>query len=130
MNRNNLWKFIFVIAVLVWSFYEIYPPTPRNLATEFKEKAYKKDATFTNILERLDKLQQANPERAYANLVDAIGTNDIVTYFPNYKEAVKNEANPSRAVLNRLQRDAAGKIKLGLDLQGGTQFLVGVDYSK
>ena len=29
--------------------------------------------------------------------------------------------------MNRLQRDAAGKIKLGLDLQGGTSFLVEMD---
>ena len=29
--------------------------------------------------------------------------------------------------MNRLQRDAAGKIKLGLDLQGGTEFLVEMD---
>jgi SecD/SecF fusion protein len=40
---------------------------------------------------------------------------------------VKSEADPSRAVLNRLQQDAAGKIHLGLDLQGGTSFLVGMD---
>jgi SecD/SecF fusion protein len=32
--------------------------------------------------------------------------------------------------LNRLQREVAGKIKLGLDLQGGTSFLVEMDMSK
>ena len=29
--------------------------------------------------------------------------------------------------MNHLQRDAAGKIKLGIDLQGGTSFLVEMD---
>ena len=29
--------------------------------------------------------------------------------------------------MNQLQRDAAGKIKLGIDLQGGTSFLVEMD---
>ncbi|EEF58714.1 protein translocase subunit SecDF [Pedosphaera parvula] len=130
MNRNNLGKFIVVILVIAWAFYEMYPPTSRNLATEFETKAVaqRRDAEFTNIVTHLQKLQQANPERAYANLIDAIGTNDIARYFPMYD--VKAEANPNRAVLNRLQRDAAGKIRLGLDLQGGTSFLVGVDYSK
>jgi len=34
---------------------------------EFKDKAIgsRKDAAFTNILERLEKLQQTNPQRAF-----------------------------------------------------------------
>jgi SecD/SecF fusion protein len=128
MNRNNLWKFIFVVLVILWSFYEMYPPTPRNLAAEFQEKAVRPDAAYTNIVERLQKLQAAHPERAYANLKEAIGTNDITRYFPQYE--ISGELDPNRAVLTRLQREAAGKIKLGLDLQGGTSFTVGVDYSR
>ena len=34
---------------------------------------------------------------------------------------------PNTFILNQLQRDASGKIKLGLDLQGGTSFLVEMD---
>ena len=127
MNRNNFWKFVLVISVFVWSLLEMYPPTNRNLVQEFKDKAVesRKDAAFTGIVDRLDKLQSAKPEETYANLVLAIGTNDITRYFPMYE--VKNELHPDRAVLNRLQQDAAGKIKLSLDLQGGTSFLVGMD---
>jgi len=128
MNRNNLWKFIIVVVVVAWSFIEMYPPIGRDLVQEFKDKAIgsRKDATYTNILETLDKLQQKNPQRAFANLIDAVSTNDITVYFPQFPEA-KNEAKPSRAILNRLQQDAAGKIHLGLDLQGGTSFLMGMD---
>lgn len=128
MNRNNLWKFIIVVLVVVWSFIEMYPPVGRDLVQEFKDKAIgsRKDAAYTNILERLEKLQQKTPQRGFGNLVEAVGTNDITVYFPQFPE-VKSEADPSRAVLNRLQQDAAGKIHLGLDLQGGTSFLVGMD---
>ena len=35
-----------------------------------------------------------------------------------------NQSDPTTFILNRLQRDASGKIKLGLDLQGGTAFLL------
>ena len=35
--------------------------------------------------------------------------------------------HPDRVFLNRLQREAAGKIRLGLDLQGGTSFLVSME---
>jgi SecD/SecF fusion protein len=124
-NRNNRWRFVFVVLVVVWSFYEMYPPVGRNLAKEFQAKAVRKDKNFSEIVERLQNLQQERPERAFANLVEAVGTNDIARYFPSYE--VKEERNPSRAVLNRLQKDAAGRIKLGLDLQGGTSFLVGMD---
>jgi SecD/SecF fusion protein len=127
MNRNNLGKFIIVVAVLVWAFVEMYPPVGRNLAAYFQEKAVdsRKDAAFTNIVDNLEKLQQASPQRGFANLVDAVGTNDITPYFPFYD--VSAARNPSRAVLDHLQRDAAGKIKLGLDLQGGTAFVVSLD---
>ena len=128
MNQNNnLWKFILVVGVLVWSAYEMYPPTSRNLAVEFREKAVRQDDAFKGIVAKLDKLQTDNPARTYANVSDAVGTNDLTRYFPFYE--VKGELNPKRAILNHLQRDAAGKIKLGLDLQGGTSFLVGMDTS-
>ena len=41
--------------------------------------------------------------------------------------SAKNQLHPTTFILNQLQRDASGKIKLGLDLQGGTSFLVEMD---
>ena len=125
MNQNNLGKFILVLVVLVWSLYEAYPPVGPNLADEFAARGVKRDQTFTNIVQRLEKLQAAAPQKTFANIQDAVGTNDITKYFPFYE--VKNDLNPTRAVLDRLQRESAGKIKLGLDLQGGTSFLVEMD---
>jgi len=73
-------------------------------------------------------LQQARPEREFANLQEAIGTNTIKPYFPFFD--AKNQVYPNTFILNQLQRDASGKIKLGLDLQGGTSFLVEMDTNK
>ena len=127
MKQNNLGKLVLVLAVIVWAFIEMYPPVGRNLAEFFQEKAVasRKDAAFNGIVERLDQLQQTAPQRGFANLVEAVGTNAITNYFPFYD--VSNEHNPTLAVLNHLQKDAAGKIKLGLDLQGGTAFVVATD---
>ncbi|MBI2946832.1 MAG: protein translocase subunit SecD, partial [Verrucomicrobia bacterium] len=80
------------------------------------------------IVQQAQKLQQANPQRTYANLVEAVGTNDLTRYFPGIK--IKDEPNPNRAILLQLQRNSAGRIKLGLDLQGGTSLLVALDTSK
>ena len=129
MIRNNLWRFIIIVAVLVWSAVQIYPPTGTDLNTMFRTKAFNRDDAYQGIIARLDVLQKASPDRQFVNLTEAISTNSIVKYFPFYEDA-KQKPEPTRYILNQLQREGAGKIKLGLDLQGGTSFLVGVDFSK
>ncbi len=103
----------------------MYPPTSRGLVQEFETRAMNRDTNFTGIVDRLQPLQQARPEREFANLQEAIGTNNITPYFPFFD--ANNKVHPNTFILNQLQRDASGKIKLGLDLQGGTSFLVEMD---
>ena len=127
MSRNNTWRFVIIVLVVAWSIFEFYPPQGKDLATMFREKAVQTDDTFKTILTRLDDLQKENNARQFGNVMDAIGTNDVQKYFPFY-DAARTNAEPTRYILNQLQREGAGKIKLGLDLQGGTSFLVGLDF--
>ncbi len=129
MNQKHLWQLLVIVFVVAWSAVEITPPRGRDLLADFEGKARNKDAAFSNIVARAAQLQKELPGRTYGNLKDAVGTNDITPYFA-HRISVKGEKSPSAFVLNRLQREAAGKIKLGLDLQGGTSFLVGMDTSK
>jgi SecD/SecF fusion protein len=124
-TQRNRWKLVLVLSVIAWSLYEMYPPVGRSLAKQFQATAVGKDANFSAIVGRQQELQRERPDRSFANMVEAVGTNDISRYFPALE--AKNQANPTRAILNRLQQQAAGRIKLGLDLQGGTSFLVGID---
>jgi len=122
--------FCALIAFLVLgSLWEMYPLTNRSLIKEFQDKAdlTAQDAVFRDIVKQAEALQAAKPDptREFADLQSAIGTNDIQKYFP-YNN-VKGQDNPNYALLNILQRKAAGKIKLGLDLQGGTEILVSLD---
>jgi SecD/SecF fusion protein len=126
--RNNFWKWVFVALVVVWSLYEIYPPRGRDLVQVFRERAVNRDIGFSNIVYQVSELQRERPDRAFGNLQDAIGTNDITRYFPFFN--VREEIRPTTVILNRLQREAAGRIKLGLDLRGGTAFMVEMDTSK
>ena len=128
MNRNNLWRFVLVVLVVLWSLYELYPPQPRDLLLVFREKSQVRDTNFTAILRKAQDLQKAMPEKPYDNLMEAIGTNDITRYYPFY--GAKNELHPTTFIMNRLQRQAAGRIRLGLDLQGGTSFLVSMDTNR
>jgi SecD/SecF fusion protein len=122
MNRNNFWRFILVLLVVLWSLYELYPPTPRDLLKHFRERAIHSDTNFLAIVEKAQSLQKSRPEAPYDDLKEAVGTNDLTKYFPFFE--AKNEVNPNTYILNRLQRETAGRIRLGLDLQGGTSFLV------
>ncbi len=128
MNRNHFWKFALIVFVVAWAIYELYPPSGRSLVQVFRERAVARDAAYTNIVDQLQTLQKERPDREYGNLVEAIGTNDITKYFPFFN--ARNELNPTSHVLNRLQREAAGRIRLGLDLRGGTSFLVEMDTSR
>ena len=128
MKRNNRWRWLLVVFIVAWALWEIYPPTNRDLLEEFKSRAVNPDTNFTAILSRAQQLEQQAPGRSFTNLLQAVGTNDLTRYFPFVD--VASETEPTLAILHHLQRDAAGKIKLGLDLQGGTSFLVEMDTNK
>ena len=120
-----------LIAFLVLgSLWEMYPLTNQSLIQEFKDKsrrAPRRTRSSIRSSARPRSLQAAKPDpsREFTDLLTAIGTNDIQPYFP-YNN-VKGQENPTYALLNVLQRKAAGKIHLGLDLQGGTEFRVSLD---
>jgi SecD/SecF fusion protein len=96
------------------------------LIQQFASRAEATDATFTNILQRAESIRKADTNiTAFAALSRAIDTNDIQNYFP-FIDA-NAQIHPTTFILNQLQRDASGKIKLGLDLQGGTSYLVQMD---
>jgi SecD/SecF fusion protein len=127
MNRNHFWKLAFILLVLVWSVYEMYPPTSRDLIDYFRTKARvnrEESTAFNAIVQRAQELEKERPGQAYTNLRDAIGTNDIARYFLYMFPDAAKEAHPTLTVLNGLQRKGAGRIHLGLDLQGGISFLV------
>src|SRR5262245_8834669 len=129
MNRNLFWRFFFVVLIVAWAAWYTYPPQARNLIDVFEEKAVTRGetnalTTLRAIVAEARKLDRENPTRTFANLRQAIGTNEITHFFPAIK--VPGEKDPARAVLQKLQQKSAGQIKLGLDLQGGTSFLVRV----
>ena len=122
MNRNNKLRWIIVLLVTVWAVFELTPPTPRNLIQEFQSLASATDANFNAIVTQAQAMQATNASNPFGNLRAAVGTNDLRKYFPAIN--VEGEEDPNAKILNRVQRSAAGQIRLGLDLQGGTEFLL------
>src|SRR6516162_144486 len=127
MKQNNFGRFLLVVAIILWSLYEVYPPTSRSLVQEFSRQGIGQDATFKAIVAQAEAMKTAGTNEFVA-LQLAAGTNEIQKYFPFIP--AQNQVRPNLFILNRLQRDSLGRIKLGLDLQGGTSFLVEMDTSK
>jgi len=130
MTRNNTWRFIIVVLVVLWSLYEAYPPTNGDLIAQFEKRAVVPagDTTVSNILAVARENAKGDTDKAYASLLDAIGTNDITAYFPSFDS--KAQDRPTAYIVGRLQREVAGRIKRGLDFQGGTSILVEMDMSQ
>ena len=93
MNRNNFWRLVLVVLVILWSLYELYPPEGRDLVVYFREKAVGRDPAFSTIYSNVMTLQRATPEKPYDNLAAAIGTNDITRYFPSL--GAKDQLHPT-----------------------------------
>jgi SecD/SecF fusion protein len=130
MKRNNLWRFLLVILIVAWALFESYPPTNQDMIQAFRSQAGNVDATFGDIVAKAQELSQKRPDREYANLQEAIGTNDITRYFPQFTNSPAARTHPTIAILNRIQHDAMGRIHLGIDLQGGVSFLVQMDTNR
>ena len=130
MKPGYYWKWLLVIFLAAWAISEITPPWSASLIDQFEQDATPgADASKTlleSVVAEARKKEEASPGRTYANLFDAIGTNDIRGLFPEIKIA-EDEDQPVKVVLNELQQRAAGQIRLGLDLQGGVSFTVAME---
>ncbi len=125
MKNPFLWLAA-TIGILVWSAFELYPPTNRDLIGQFEREAENtQDPVFKSILSKAHDLAAQPGARSYTALLSAAGTNSLERYFPRVEIPAGKETN--RVILNRLQKNALGKVKLGLDLQGGMSFVVKMD---
>ncbi len=133
MNRSLLWRFLLIVFIVAACITFAWPPSNRPIIEVFKEKLQKSDTNMNAVLKKFDELQKANPQSEFKNLKEAVGTNDLTRYFDyDFKNAADASAlkDPNGAILNWIQRSAAGKIRLGLDLQGGSSFLVRMQTGK
>jgi SecD/SecF fusion protein len=117
-----------VLLAVGWSAWEIYPPTDRDLIEHFEDRAVNVDDEFNRIVAEARELRAGMRERSFSSLLEAAGTNDLRRYFPMLD--VRGESEPQVALLHQLQHESAGSIRLGLDLRGGTSFLVQMDTNR
>ncbi|MFN0067933.1 MAG: protein translocase subunit SecD [Limisphaerales bacterium] len=134
MKNRIIWVGATLFAV-AWALSALYPPKPRDLIETFIRKADRSDANFTAIVTRARELaaeragtNAVTPALQFRALADAVGTNQLVSFFPT--QPIPEGREPNAAILNAVQQASLGRIRLGLDLQGGMAFVVQMDTNR
>ena len=129
MKRNNLARFLFLLLILAWAGTEMTPFRDLSLIDEFS-KAKDRDEAFDKVVADARKSHKEDNSNEFGDLYKAVEASGLAltNYFPKMKFGERTPNN--RLVLQSLQKRVAGQIQLGLDLKGGSSFLVAMDTSK
>ena len=125
MKRNNLARVLFLLLILAWAGTEMTPlwDKPGKLIEEFS-KSKDSDEAFDKVVAAVNASYETNKSNEFGLLYKAVEASGLAltNYFPrmNFGEQTPN----NRLVLQALQKRVAGQIQLGLDLKGGSSFLV------
>ena len=122
-----------MLLVLGWAGYEMIPLQDRNgrLLERFQSESANSTnrAAVTSIYETAKDSFDAQPElekNEYGALMSAVDeSGEALSDHFNYKfSGKKTTEEMNTLIMQKLQRDSSGQIQFGLDLQGGSSFLV------
>jgi len=105
---------------------------PGKLIEQFG-KATNKDADFDKVLQAANANFDADDKNSneFGTLYEAVEASGLVLTNYNFpKMTFRGQVPDNRLVLQKLQKQVAGQIQLGLDLRGGSSFLVAIDTNK
>ena len=121
MKRNNLARFLLLLLILGWAWTEMYPlwNQPGKLIEQFG-KATNKDADFDKVLQAANANFDADDKNSneFGTLYEAVEASGLVLTNYNFpKMTFRGQVPDNRLVLQKLQKQVAGQIQLGLDLK-------------
>ncbi len=85
------------------------------------------------LWERIEAIRAKEPNLSGFMVLDRASKGDSDTYriaLSDYVKVPFHRAPSNKLVLRYLRKESAGKLHLGLDLQGGTEFVLGFDEAK
>ena len=136
-------RLLLVLVLALWTLSEWYPPQGTDMVDAFDQGATgQKEQIVAQLRDAASKVNEGD-ELPLDKWMNAIGDADLRELFPAKTNNLQaelnldtsaweapsedNRSNINRAILSRIQKDSQGKVKLGLDLRGGTQFVVQVE---
>jgi len=120
--RSKFWRFVVVGLIAWWAVSEWNPPADRNLLEVFREQAKNPDEEFERIFKEANATADTTGRLTYEDWSVVLKETELSKYFKVPRRMEGTDTN--RAILRDLEQKAAGEIQLGLDLKGGSQFVV------
>ena len=129
MKKSLVWRFIIIFVILLAWTISLFPLTDRPFYEVFRKEAKDSiDSKLEEVIKQAESKDHSNqgsfvtPARAVVAAADELKVN-LRDYIPIFDQP--NASNST--VVNYVRRRAAGKLQLGLDLRGGTEFIVAFD---
>lgn len=122
MKKSVIWRFVIIGLILgVW-FASIFPYQDRPFLKILQQEAKGKDKVFDELITETKKVakEQQLPIPKALERVANIRKIDLTQYI----KLVNKPNATNRDVIAKVRRLAKGKLKLGLDLRGGTEFTI------
>ena len=142
MKTSLVWRFVVIGLVLGGWTLSLFPLSDREfipVLEKMASKALKRDDTgdlqkeLDELLTRAGELISEDEDLAPYLAVKQAARGDDKHPPVRLSKLIKVPTQPDAAnnqVLNTVRRKAAGKLRLGLDLSGGTEFVIGFDEDK
>ena len=130
MKRNNLKRFAILALILWWAISEMTPlqDKPGRLLEKFVSESNDRESPIilgisqsarTNFIQQ----QSSNEYGALLSAVEESGVS-LKNHFDYIARGKKSDKEINNSILQKIQSEANGQIQYGLDLQGGSSFLV------
>ena len=129
MKKSLIWRFIVLaLVLLVWGG-SLFPLKDKPFYDVFQKEAKEKvDTQFEEIVKKAQEIDDSNPGSFVTPAKAVLRTaNEMKIDLRDYISIYDQPNAPNSAVVNYVRRRAAGKLKLGLDLRGGTEFIIAFD---
>ncbi len=122
MNKKPvLLRAILALAVIAIFTISIYPLKQRDFYDTFREVIGKEDAKIKEVIKEA-KAKQEKDKNLFASIAVEQAANELAVNLRDYVK-VKG-VNDNRDVIGLVRKKAASSIRLGLDLNGGVEFIL------
>lgn len=139
-NNGIIWKLVLTAFVLAWAFVSMMPLQDTPFEDFVKTRATANQEEFAKLVEtaelKVDTMNHKSSPDLYPTLYIALREHsnkndiDLFKYFPDIDVSDIKVLNKRNDILMKeLYRLSKGKIKQGLDLQGGVSFTLEIDDS-
>lgn len=132
MKTHILWKMVVTLLLGAWAWMELTPIKDQPLPQYFEEKcSSSKSDELKEIIHKATDLQSAAAGTSFFAQFKQVAMDDKVdlsAFFPQFDISdVKNLNKRNDILLQHLLQTSQGRLKLGLDLQGGLAFTLKID---